>query len=168
MAGRRSASASSWATRAGLQRLQIHQCSSPPQLRPRRVQFAIAKPVHLRRVVPGPPQVGPDARPQLPRAVRFRDVVVSADLQSNHFLRLLSPRRQHQNRRPHAPLPQVPAHFKPVPLGQHHVQQDQVVPPLRARLACRFAIHHQRRVVALPPQVVFQRQRDAGFIFDDK
>ena len=67
-------------------------------------------------------------RDQLVRTERFREVIVSAELQSDDSLRLFRARRQHDDRDIGGLLVRAdaPADFQPVEMRQHQVEYQEV------------------------------------------
>ena len=88
------------------------------------------------RLARSPPQDGPNTRDQLGHLERLRDVVVRAELEPDHHVDGLRPRRQHHDGHT-ARTAQLAEHLEPVDRRQHHVEQDDVVgrpPELGERL----------------------------------
>ena len=73
-----------------------------------------------------------DAREQFRHLERLDEVVVGAELQADDAIHDLAARRQHQDRRLDAALPQRPADVEAAAAWQHDVEQDDVEWPRRA------------------------------------
>ena len=94
----------------GLQQPELQRRQRPSTSAPRRISRATE--VHLgvadphgsaaSRCLAAPRRSARDPRAQLARAERLGDVVVGAQLEAEHLLGLLRPRREHQDRRRHA------------------------------------------------------------------
>ena len=122
---------------------------SPADLAAGKIDLDVSKTVDVGWRRFHPPQERSDTRPQLPRAEGFRDVVVCAQVQSHHPLRLLGSRGQHDDRRANACPAQLAADFIAVLLGEHNVEQDEV-PVARARApAGRLAVTRDLNFVSL-------------------
>ena len=117
----------------------VERLAAAPHLAAGEVHLDVAEPKHRRaaRGVPpsGSPQQRLDARAQLLRAERLRDVVVGAHLEREHLLRFLRARGEHQDRRPETRLADVAADVEAVPAGQHDVEHDQIERLARSRAA---------------------------------
>ena len=70
-------------------------------------------------------QEGADAAAELADRERLGDVVVRAELEPEHLVELVVPRRQHDDR-DGALRAQPPAHLEPVDAGKHDVEHDEV------------------------------------------
>jgi hypothetical protein len=107
------------------------------------VQFDVGEREHRPRGRrPGAAQHGPDPGRQFLQPERLGQVVVAADGQPVHLVRLGVPGGQEDHRYPQAVPAQPGDHLEPVGVGQHHIQHDQVeraVPgqPQRARAVLR-------------------------------
>ena len=104
------------------------------------------------RALPRPTQHRVDAQHQLPRAERLGDVVVGAQLQAHHPVRLGAQGGQHDDRDV-AGLAEGPAHLEAVDPGQHQVEHHQVGRPLSEQPQRRLAGVGLERVVAVGAQV---------------
>ena len=118
----------------------------------------------------GPPQHRPHPRHQLAGAERLGDVVVGADLQSAHAVRLLAARRQHDDRLAARGglAPDLPAHFEPGDERQHPVEDDQVRLAFLDRRQPFLAVDGDRHAVALFFEVVAQQLDQCRLVFDNQ
>ena len=114
-----------------------------------------------------PAQRRGEARDELARAERLRDVVVGAGLQRTDLLLLLADGRQHDDRRLR-PLAQRPGHLDAVAVGQHEVD-DRGVRRMERREVERLL--RRRRGHGLEPGVAqddAQRPQDLRLVVDDE
>ena len=115
----------------------------------------------------GPPHHGTDASQNLPRIAGLGHVVVSAQFESEDAVRVVAPRRQHDDRDP-AVLAQFLEHVDAVHFRHHHVQHDEV----QARPAQLFqrlrAIMGQAHVEALRLEVLLEQAAELGIVVREK
>ncbi len=79
------------------------------------------------------------------------EIVVGADLQAQDFVHQLAARREHHDRRHNPCFAHIAAHVKAVLLGQHHVQDDQVIRALNRLAQALFAVDRRIQRSILPP-----------------
>ena len=79
------------------------------------------------------PQHRMDPRGELARVERFRQVVVGADFESDNPVHVFAAGREQNNGHRRA-APQAAQDFESVLLGQHHVEDDELVPAARGKL----------------------------------
>jgi hypothetical protein len=98
-----------------------------------------------------PPQQRLGACLQLGNAERLAQVIVRAQFQPHHPVKLAGARGQHQYRRVTRGVgADCPAHLQPVHAGQHHIQHDQIKRPAARLFQSAQAIsrtgHNQPKV----------------------
>ena len=114
------------------------------------------------------PQQRLDSRQQLEDAERLGDVVVRAEPEAAHLVRLLAPRREDQHRHRQPVVAQLPQHAVAVHARQHQVEDDEIgTRGARAGEAGR-AVGGHVHVVALDLQVVAQTERQVVVVLDDE
>ena len=114
------------------------------------------------------PQQRADARQELGQRERFDEIVVGAEVESEHPVLHTVTGGQDEDGRLDAPVPQRPQDFKAVPPGEHHVEHDEV-----ERLGIRakkpvFAGRRHHHVIVLPLQRGREDLRQLPFVFDDQ
>src|SRR5687767_4229188 len=151
------------------QRRQRHRFAATPDFGSIEIDVGVANPDRRRRGVGlAAPQQRRNPGAQLANAERLGHVVVGAGLEAQHLLGFLRARRQHQDRRAYPAAPQLAADLEAVFARQHDVQQDRVE-RLGARAPQGFdAVLNHRDLIPLKGQIVFERQRDGRFVFDDQ
>src|SRR5262245_36646675 len=114
---------------------------------------AEAQAVRRTRTLP-PAQDRSQAREQLARIERLRQVVVRAELETDDAVRGLAARGQHQDRDVGG-SPDLAAHGEAVPVGQHEVEDERVErlafergEPVRGGLVCGHAKARLREIFA--------------------
>ena len=113
-------------------------------------------------------QEAADAQDQLACGKRLGDVVVRAQLEPEHAIDLLAPRRQ-QDHRDHPRLgagPHLLEHLDPGQLGEHPIQNDQVGRLALQRLERGDAVRRDADLESLFGEDVAQQLGDVGFVFD--
>ena len=119
---------------------------------------------------PRTPQQRPHPGDELPHAERLGQVVVGAALETDHFVRLFVPRRQHQDR--HVAVHRAAAHRAAqrdaVEPGQHNVEHEQIEANGFRALERRRAVGRAFARVALEPEVQADELADVRLVFDDE
>jgi hypothetical protein len=110
----------------------------------------------------------PQPREQLGEGERLGQVVVGAAVQAGDPVVDAVARGQHEDRRPHAGLPQLPADVEAVAAGQHHVQQDGVVRGRAGHPEGVLAAARDVGGVALLDQAAADERRHLQLVFDDQ
>ena len=105
-------------------------------------------------------------REQLGERERLQQVVVGAGIEPGDAILDRIARREHQHRRPDAPLAQSPAHLDPVEAGQHQVEHDRVV--LRGRPQRERIVARPRDVDSVPllDEAAAQQARHLELVLD--
>ena len=114
---------------------------------------------------PAPPVQRPDPGQQLVEPERLGEVVVRARIEPPHHVLRGVPGGEHQDRRVPALAPQLGGDLEPVLLGEHDVEQDDVVlvdvGQQGGLVAVRGHVHH----VALFLQALLDEARDFPVVF---
>ena len=110
---------------------------------------------------------GPHARHELARGERLDHVVVGAELEADDPVDLLTARGQHDDRNVGLG-PDQAAEVSSVPVGEHHVQQDQVGRRCAPGLGGLLDRSRDLGVEALPSQVLGERLGDRLLVLDDQ
>ena len=117
---------------------ELHVSPFYPYAAPRRIDVDAVDPDRLaavggrqrrvRRRLPRTPEQRARPGDKLADAERLGHVVVGAALEPDHFVRLLTPRGQHEDGHVlvRAPVPDRPAQRQAIDSGNHHVQHQQV------------------------------------------
>ena len=113
----------------------------------RRIKFNLADAHNVRRgrarfVTTGPPQNGSNARHQLPRVERFRQIIVGADLQTNDAVNILAARSEQKHGQPRGRADSA-QHLKAIDPGQHYIQDHEQVAATGGALQAVLAIMHR-------------------------
>src|SRR5581483_11992149 len=108
-----------------------------------------------------------DARGQLARAERLRDVVVRADAEADELVHLLAAGREHDHGDGRAGA-QAAADFEAIDARQHHVEHHQVRRESLERLDRGEAVADGADVVAVTAQVAFDDVGDHALVLDDE
>ena len=119
-------------------------------------------------VAVGPTQQRADPAHQLAQRERLRDVVVRAELQADHLVELVAPRRQEQDRRLGADRAEAAQHLEPVDARQPDVEDDEVGRLGRRELEALLAAPRDRDLVPLLLEGVLDASRDGELVFDDQ
>ena len=115
-----------------------------------------------------PAQHRVDARDELARIERLRQVVVGAHLEPDDAIDVLALRRQHDDRHAFAGAAQPAADGEPVLAGQHEVEHDEVR-RIALQLLVEVARVGQRRdLEALLGQIARQEVAQAHVVVDDE
>ena len=113
--------------------------------------------------------MGPNPRQQLARAERLRDVVVAADLQSQHTIELLASGREEEDRNIGCGCirAELAAEVEAVAIGQHDVQKDQVRAVILDRLKGSGQPVEYYNRIAVVTEVVLEEGTKISIVFDD-
>jgi len=114
-----------------------------------------------------PPEYCVDARHQLPRVERLRQVIVRAQLEPYDAVDVVAPRRQQDHRNRRNP-PQPPQHFKPVHSREHHVEHHENVFPRFRPFQPRRAVRRGLRGKALVLQKLPDQFAQFVVVVDDE
>ena len=121
-----------------------------------------------RRATVVPAQHGLHPQHQLPGRERLGHVVVRAELQAEHPVRLLAERGQHHDRHPVRAGPQPPADLQAIDHGQHQVEYDEVGLVAGDRGERGRAVTGVRHQVPGPFQVPAHHVADRPVVVDDE
>src|SRR5207237_1732909 len=110
------------------------------------------------------------ARPQLARAERFGDVVVGADLQTEHLVHFGGTGREHQYRQLRQPLvrPQDATDLEAVHARQHEIEDHQMRPLFAQQRERLLPVRRLERSEALLLEVVAHQLANVGLVLDDE
>ena len=145
-----------------------HRRSTDAHFAGRRVESEITRGKDIRSL--GRAATGQGAQPceQLREGERLDEVVVGADIEATDAIVDRIARREQQDRRPVARGAELAAEAEPVAVGEHHVEDEDVVDRFRrqpagvldrARRIDRIAVAPQSpRDQAGEPHVIFQQQ----------
>ena len=109
----------------------------------------------------------PDAQHQLARAERLGDVVVGAQLETDHAVLLRAERGQHDDREVAAGT-DAAEHLETIDAGQHHIEHDEVGPLVSHHRQRGLAVGRLRDVVPLGAQVGQHHLADGRVVVDDE
>src|SRR5215469_10278054 len=109
-----------------------------------------------------------DARQQLQHFEGLGEVIISADLQSQHLVHQLAARRQHDDGHSQGGFADVTADVKAVLAGQHHVENDEVIRSAERSLKTFSTVRGAIRHIALAPQAVGEGHAQVFFVLDDQ
>src|SRR5262245_26184392 len=151
-----------------LERCQLDDLSAPAQFAPHEIHFEVAEAIHVLDGRRAAAQRRLDPGAQFARAVRLGDVVVRAELEPQDLLSLERLGRQHDDRRADAGAPDLPTDLEAVLARQHHVEEDGIERLFDRMAAPALAVVHDEHVVALRPEVVFERHLNTLLVLDDE
>ena len=111
-----------------------------------------------------------DASRQLEHAKRLGHVIVGAALESEHLVRLVSLRRQQQNRHVliDAALANRSADGHPVDVGQHQIEHDHIKRLLERQRQPLAAVADGFALVAGAPKLLGDELADTALVFDEQ
>ena len=108
-----------------------------------------------------------DTHRHLPRGEGLHDIIVRAELQSEHAVHFLVARGEHQDRRV-ACAADLPADVQPVHAGEHNVQHDEVDPAAAEQIERLLARVRRAHGDALGGEKAAEAAVDGGVIVADE
>ena len=148
---------------------QVEEPPGPPGLQPGEVEAEGAGEEHGRAVQgAGAPQDGLHPGDELEHREGLHHVVVRAEAEALQAIRLLAPRREHQDRDLVLALAKNPQDFEAVHLGQHEVQHDQVRPVRGVLGQRRHPVPHRVHGEAFEAEVVGEELAEGGLVLHHK
>ena len=115
-----------------------------------------------------PSEQGLDPAEQLAKAVRLRQVIVRAELEADHLVDLVVPRREHEDRHLAAGRADPTQDLEAIDARKADIEHDQIRRLARGDLQPLFAGARDPDVVALLLERVLDAARDRIFVLDDQ
>src|SRR5215472_17128050 len=152
-----------------LERGQIHKAAIFADLAAVEIDFDVSEAATAGlRLGTGAAKQGFDSGAELVHAERLGDVIVGAEFQTHHLFGFLRLGGEHENRRAAAAAAEIAADFKSILAGQHDVEHDQIELVLLGAAEGVGAVGGDLDLIAFHLEIVFEAQRDGGFVFSDQ
>ena len=117
-------------------------------------------------LVVGPACVGADARSELGERERLHEIVGRAQVEAAHPVGDLAAGRQHDHGQGRVHRPDRGEHVEPVDAGEHHVEDDDVGPPVAHAVEAVLAAGGGVHGVALRGQSALKERQDQRLVLD--
>ena len=132
------------------------------------VQLQLPGGEHVAEDLPLPPGEGPHPGHQLAGVKGLGHIVVRSAVQAVDLVADLVPGGEHQNGGGHVGGPQPLGRLKAVHLGEHHVQNDQIILARQAVVHSVRPVVHRVRLVPLVLQQLLQGLRQPDLVLHDQ